>query len=391
MKKLNELIKTTARWLDFIIKAFLPVAAVLIVTLKALEIRSFDDEKVVLDLVLMIVAALAISEGLSRFVTLEYIKQKIDALHNYGIPNQKLLEIAHRYGIVGLSPRFSDDGMWVEDIISEIKKCRTTLDLCGIALPSISNIHKLKDAILKHAEDHDVRILLLKPNCTEAERRANIEQPKRGTVADIVDTIAFLKQKIAQNRRIRIHTYTLPPMLGLYVTEFVAYVEPYHFGKPEGIDGCIGGYVPLLKIKNNSDKDVYDNSYAFFKQHFQYLWNDSRGGRENLDITIDDIVNDSYMVLRNGNPFDIMMRDWTLVAQNEPIAYSFKPNFVWKTQQQFKILFSEQSSRPKKDDEDIWAIKYLPSSAVLTLINAKGTTVAQLSPQKEVSVQLEKQ
>ena len=134
MKKINLDISNILQYLDLFIRIALPSLAIAILTVKLIKPQIFSDD-IVLKLILAIVAGLAIAESLSRFLTLDEIKRKVDGLHDYDIPNKKLLEIAHNSGIVALSPRFSEE--WIFDITKEIKNSNTHLDICGVALPSI--------------------------------------------------------------------------------------------------------------------------------------------------------------------------------------------------------------------------------------------------------------
>lgn len=370
MKKINIDISKILQYLDLFIRIALPSLAFIILATKLIKPQIFSDD-IVLKLILAIVAGLAIAESLSRFLTLDEIKRKVEGLHNYEIPNKKLLETAHKSGIVALSPRFSDE--WIFDINNEIKNTSTHLDLCGVALPAIIKMNELKNAILKHAEKNDIRVLLLDPNCDEAKRRANIEKPLgTRTIEDIKGTIEWLKEQIADNKRIRVHKYILPPMLGLYITEHYLYVESYHFGRPEGIEGCIGGYVPLLKIKNMPEK-ADQNTFAFYKNHFQYLWNETRGNRAELEFTTTELVENSHIKINNSNDFDIKMAGWNLAARDKQ-AYQFDNEFVWKKGKEIKIFFSDISSN---SDNNAWNIGQLQENTLLTMLNSCGTTVSQ--------------
>ena len=356
--------------MDLFIRIALPSLAIAILTVKLIKPQIFSDD-IVLKLILAIVAGLAIAESLSRFLTLDEIKRKVDGLHDYDIPNKKLLEIAHNSGIVALSPRFSEE--WIFDITKEIKNSNTHLDICGVALPSIIKKKELKETILKHSEKNDIRILLLDPNCDEAKRRANIEKPLgTRTIEDIKGTIEWLKEQMADNKRIRVHKYILPPMLGLYITEHYLFVESYHFGRPEGIEGCLGGYVPLLKIKNSPEK-TDQNTFLFYKDHFQYLWNETRGNRAELQFTTTELVEDSHITITNRNDFDIKMGGWNLAARDKQ-AYQFDNEFVWKKEEKIKIFFADVDSNSNRNT---WNIDQLKKNSLLTMLNSSGTTVSQ--------------
>jgi len=375
-RKSRQILRTLLQVLEKIVKLLLPITAILVLVIRVAQpsLLNLNMERM-LDLILLIVAGLAISEALSRYLTLEEIKQKLNAFHNYDIPNAKLIEMAHRHGIVALSPRFHKE--WLDTIATEIHHCKTTLDICGVALPSLLSEERLKDAVLSHADKYDVRILLLDPTCPEADRRFNIEKPLRKTISDIADTIDLLKEQMTKNKRFQVHLYTLPPMLALYITEHHLFVEPYHFGKPAGISGCIGGYVPLLKIKNNPET-VQTNSYAFFKEHFQYLWGESRVNSIRLDIKTMSFDPLSHITMRNSTGYDINVDGWTMSAQEVPTVYRFRSNYIWPDGQDLRINFQTPSAQP---NEESWPLQMLRSTVLLTIKNARDTTVTEWTPQ----------
>lgn len=356
-------------YIEVIVRTIVPISAAVIIVIK-LMFPDIIDEKMVLKLILLIVSGFAISEGLSRFITLDNIRRKVEDLYNYDIPNQKLLEKANTSGIVNISTRL--DNEWKEQIVREIRKSRTQLDICGVALPSVTENNDLRDAILDHADNYDVRFLLLDPKCPEANRRANIEKPLgTRTIADIEGTISILRQEMAKNKRIRIHLYKTPPMIGLYSTEHYLFMEPYHFGRPTGVDGCIGGHVPLLMIKNNPEYRMR-NTYAYFREHFQYLWNDTRGGRVDLEFEPICFKNDS-VVIKNKNGFSIKMAGWSLAAQGQSGAYQFENDFEWQNDEDCTVpiqcleMKEDSNNNPIQSDTD----------KVITMQNSRGITVAQ--------------
>lgn len=370
--KIRDVVILIFKWIEFVLRSIIPICAVLVLCIKIFKPDILDNDTTVIHLILLIVSGLAISEGLSRFITLENIKQKVENLYNYDIPNQDLLSSAHQYGITGIASR--NDEEWLTDLLHEIKRSNSIIDICGVALPSIASNNELMKAIFKHSEKHDVRFLLLDPTCEEAKRRENIEKPLgTRTIADIKGTIDTLKQEMAKNRQIRVHLYNLPPMIGLYISEHYAFMEPYHFGRPEGINGCIGGHVPLFKIKNNTEKEA-KNTYAFFKSHFQYLWNNTRGGRVNLDFETIEFKPGNYIKIKNKNGFPINLTGWSLAAQGKNEACQFDHESTWNDNDEITIFINKSNEDPQQLS---WDIDDLEASTILTLQNVNGTTVSQ--------------
>lgn len=243
-------------------------------------------------------------------------------------------------------------------------------------MPSIVSDVKTRNAILDRAKEYDIRVLLLDPHCYESRRRAKIEFPLgRKTTADIKSTIEWLKLEMAQNGRFRVHLYQIPPILSLFITPDHIYMEPYHFGRPDGVEGCIGGHVPNLKIKNDAN-----NSAAYFKAHFEYLWKDSRGGRVNLDFKISAYEEGKLIKLKNNNDIDIKMEGWVLAAHGENPSFEFDPEFEWKRYDEMEIAINNNDEQnPQKGM--FWNIKELNNQTIFTMQNANNITVAQWSPE----------
>jgi hypothetical protein len=372
MRKISYKVKRIFYWVEIILYILLPVTAALVLLIRMINPSLFSTN-IILEFILVIVAAIAVTEGLSRFVTWHEIKQKLDDLQSYDSPSRILLEAAQNSGVVGLSPRFNQ--AWTHDIVKEIIKAKTPISISGVGLPSLHRDDELKNAIIAHSEKYDVRVLLLDPLSEEADRRADIERPLgRRTIADIEDTIEWLKIQMSQNKRFRVHLYQLPPMLSLFILEHFLYVEPYHFGRPEGLTGCIGGHVPMLKIRNNPERDTH-NTYEFFKEHFDYLWLTTKGGRISLNFKVVEYKEGNYLIVKNENEFDINMDNWEVSAHGVLSSFKFG-DFTWKEKDNLKISFSKHSS-DKADHH--WDIDLSTQNAILTFSNSQGTTVSQMA------------
>lgn len=166
-------------------------------------------------------------------------------------------------------------------------------------------------------------------------------------------------------------------MLALVITDNFVFVEPYHFGRPEGLEGCIGGHVPMLKVRNSPELG-HNNQYAFFKEHFNYLWQYTHGLRLNLPINIIDIKPSMYAIMENQTEFDIEMNGWELAGQGCNKPYRFDSEFVWKRGEQVFIGSSNENIHNIKNILNT-DIKFMGDNTILTLTNASGTVVSQWS------------
>jgi hypothetical protein len=231
-----------------------------------------------------------------------------------------------------------------------------------------------RDAVIAHSQKYDVRVVLLDPDCDEANRRAQIEEPLgRSTIEDIRSTIGWLRNQQADNKRFRVHLYTLPPMLALVLTNQFVFVEPYHFGRPEGREGCIGGHVPMLKIRNQPEREAC-NPYDFFKSHFDYMWVHTHGLRVNLLIAIVDCKSSRYVTLENQMPGDLKMDDWKLSGQGSKKPFLFSRDYVWKKGTRIAIgRGSEGQTRADRHFE--CDVDFMGNNNFLTLANKAGTVV----------------
>lgn len=375
---------------EFLLRIAVPIVATVFLIIQ-IFIPMLMSNDTVLKLILLIVAALSISEGINKFLSINRIRSQLDNIQNqnlpesiielrksvdkiytFEIPNQKLLESAYVAGIREVAPRSSKD--WLPELTEEIINSKGSIDICTIGMPAIINSDGPRNALLQRAQRYDIRVLLLDPDCEEADRRAKIEHPLgRKTINDIKATISWLKDKMAKNGRFRVHLYQLPPMLSLFITSDHIYVEPYHFGRPDDVEGCIGGKVPNLKIKNEAN-----NSTAFFKAHFEYLWKDTRGGRLNLTFKITDYLRGSHIKIINNNDINIIMDGWVLAAHGVQKSLKFDPEFEWKSNEEITINIG---SKRGDQAELFWDIKDINNQTIFTMQNANNITVAQWSPE----------
>jgi len=333
-----------------------------------------------LQLLIVLVAGLAVSESLGRFGTLNDIAENTKELTERS--NLELLRGANDSGVVGIFLR--QDPTRVPDLVRAIERCRGPLDLCGIALPGLIEDKRIRDAVIAHSQRDDVRVLLLKPDCEEAARRAEIEMSMgRRTILDIETTLDWLMRQQIVNKRFRVHRYNLPPMLSLMITDRCVYVEPYHFGKPDGVEGCIGGHVPMMKIKNLTESESPGNPYEFFKAHFDYLWGITQGLRAHLPIEIVSSRPSAFVVLGNRSPYDIRMEGWKLSAQGGSTAYEFKPDLVWRKKTEIAIYCGSEKPEETNGLETTLPADegFLGNNSILTLMNGVGTVMVELAPQ----------
>lgn len=152
-----------------------------------------------------------------------------------------------------------------------------------------------------------VRVLLLDPDCSAANRRAEIEIGGP-TIDDIRSTIlrgipSTMLQRLAEldsgtlgalvakwrspaeNEhngalaelkrlvQLEVRTYEFDPTLFMMQFDDGLFVEQYHFGRPKGkvpYGGCIGKFLPVLQFRRDA------LSYEFLEAHFEYLWGKSR-------------------------------------------------------------------------------------------------------------------
>lgn len=215
------------------------------------------------------------------------------------------------------------------DIQNAIDKAAKTTSneiiLLGIAFPSLfdpSEAHTSYIADKVQEPSFNMRILLLNPNSAAARRREIIErghqtinQIKHTLDDNIVATVTErfknllskhdeLKNKIAlmcndsaklnniksilsEHNKIKLRLYEFDPIAFLMGFDECLFTEQYHFGNPEGkvpSRSCIGKRIPVIQYNKDSD------AYAFYKSHFEYVWQNSEEyTNEIISSSIDDI------------------------------------------------------------------------------------------------------
>jgi hypothetical protein len=360
------------KWFERFLHILVPLAATLVALYPELLGQPIGIDSL-LRLILGLVAGIAIASSLERYVTLAEIEEHVGVISE--LSNIELLRSAREAGVVDLYPRADDDR--IQSIIEAIKRASGPLDICGVALPSMVVNDEFREAVIEHSQKDDIRIMLLNPDSEEAVRRATIEAPLgRMTVGDIISTKEWILKQQMENKRFRLHFYDLPPMLSLIITDQFVFEEPYHFGRPVGMEGCIGGQVPMLKIRNQPELG-YKNPYSYFKAHFEYVWNFTRGSRVNLPIMIIEAKASSYIVLENQTS-DILMSGWEISGQASRRPYQFEPKFIWKSGE--RIVLVQESDHVPQYDRVIQAYgDFLGNNTILRLINAKGTLVTEWS------------
>lgn len=371
---MNPRSKTIRRWIEFILRLVVPIAAVIAATFPELFFGRPVSLESLLRLTLGLIAAGAVSSALERYGILSEIESEVSQIRE--LSNVEFLHSAQDAGVVDLYPRANPHR--ITSMIDAIKHASGDLDVCGVAWPVIFQNDQLRETILEHSRNHDIRILLLDPECAEAERRAIIEAPMgRRTTADIIATKDWIQLQQIDNKRFRLHFYDIPPMLSLLITNHFVFEEAYHFGRPDGVYGCIGGHVPMMKIRNQPELENR-NPYAFYKAHFDYLYNNTRNKRVTLPIHIMEAKSSSWVAFVNRMEKEISMTGWQLSGAGGRRPYSFSSDFKWRAGAKIVIAQNEEDvpayGEILKADSD-----FLGDNTILRLTNAAGTLVGEWS------------
>lgn len=371
---MNTRAKTIRRWVELILRMVVPIAAVIAATFPELFFGRPVSLESLLRLTLGLIAAGAVTSAMERYGILAEIESQVAQVRE--LSNVELLHSAQDAGVTDVYPRANPHRILA--MIEAIKHASGNLDLCGVAWPVMVENEQLREAIVEYSKKYDVRILLLDPECEEAERRANIEAPMgRKTIAHINASKDWIQMQQMENKRFRLHFYDIPPMLSLLITNHYVFEEAYHFGRPEGVIGCIGGHVPMLKIRNQPELETR-NPYAFYKAHFEYLYSITRGSRVTLRIYIGEAKASAWVSLVNHMDQAINMTGWQLSGQGGRRPFSFPPNFIWKAGE--KIVITQNSDdvpiagRLLPDDGD-----FMGDNSILRLTNAAGALVGEWS------------
>ncbi|MBI5840665.1 MAG: hypothetical protein HZB19_11240 [Chloroflexi bacterium] len=311
------------------------------------------------------------AEATQRLIGIEEQTRRLNELSNI-----ELLRSARESGVEDLYSRANSERL--HGIVDGIRNAKGPIDICGVALPSMVENDEFREAVLDHGRKYDVRIMLLNPDSYEAIRRKNIEEPLgRKTVADIIATCSWIEEQVIKNGRFRLHFYDIPPMLSLIITDQFIFEEPYHFGRPEGLEGCIGGHVPMLKIRNQPEKGT-KNPYSFFKAHFEYLWNFTRGTRANLPIQFLEAKPSTYIVLENQTGKDIAMRGWEITGQESLRPFQFESDYIWNNSDRI-IIARQAEDLPKGNRIFMTETDFMGNNTILRLTNGPGTLTNEWS------------
>ena len=251
--------------------------------------------------------------GLSLPVAIYYQSQESKrAFDNINNLNRSLFKIINSCQASGINSIFISRKKDYDNLrisIEEAVKSTKEVFLLGVAFPSLFNPDYPHTKNVKerfHNNGIKMRILLLNPASQAAKRREEIEKDNETTeqinkslgkgivsitwerIKNILQNNEDLKDRIkplynedkrievanvfSENINIQIKLYDFDPIIFLMGFDECLFAEQYHFGRPKEIIQsftCTGGYVPVIQYSNHSD------SYAFFKSHFEYVWNKS--------------------------------------------------------------------------------------------------------------------
>jgi hypothetical protein len=285
-----------------------------IILLSVLVGMYFDKYDVIIHSIGTAIGAAILTIGISLPVATYYQSQENkSAFDNINNLNRNLFKIVNSCQASGINSIFvsrKKDSDNLRIAIEEAVKSTKEVFLLGVAFPSLFNpdyphTENVKEKF--HNNGIKMRILLLNPDSQAADRREKIERDNETTeqikkslskgivsitwerIKNILQNNEDLKDRIkplfnennrdevanvfSENINIQIKLYDFDPIIFLMGFDECLFAEQYHFGRPKKIiQGftCIGGYVPVIQYSNHSD------SYAFFKSHFEYVWNNSK-------------------------------------------------------------------------------------------------------------------
>ena len=174
-----------------------------------------------------------------------------------------------------------------------ISQTKNRLWIKGITLNSYFSLHSdLYKVVHKVCgqDSIDVRILLLDPTCHQAKIRSFREYLLRHPNAEL-ETFNDLERERERlyreanvtfdniengffpslpdgcGKNIKIGVYTSAPEAFLLLTDDYVLVEQYHYGQIVADTGILGGNVPLIEYKKQSD-----GVYKIFEDHFEYVY-----------------------------------------------------------------------------------------------------------------------
>jgi low affinity Fe/Cu permease len=97
----NLIVGFILKYVEILLRIAVPTVATFYLIIQIIKPTSISIE-VLLKFILFIVASLAISESINKYLTINGIKEKLDDIHKYDIPNQKLITSLNEAGIVDM-------------------------------------------------------------------------------------------------------------------------------------------------------------------------------------------------------------------------------------------------------------------------------------------------
>jgi hypothetical protein len=126
-------------------------------------------------------------------------------------------------------------------------------------------------------DEMDIRILIIDPVCFGAQLRsrgegrspANTAGRLSNDVNTVIAELLQLEQNCAQTRvRFQCKLYRLPPILSLYLTDSVFYVQQYYFWSTRTDTISF----PVLKFQNTQPVDGRSAIHSELEKHFDWIW-----------------------------------------------------------------------------------------------------------------------
>ena len=228
-----------------------------------------------------------------------------------------LLKSSEAAGIRSLLPNRRSLEPEFRKTVDKLATSARRIDLLGIAFKSLFDPDQTSGTLIGRqigSTGVRVRVLLLDPKSSAAERRSKIEIGGR-TLADIEMTIGnllpgtYMRRLLSlpensiselkndwvtctdQSNQVRIldfarnliqlevHLYEFDPIMMLMRFDDGALLEQYHFGRPNTlvpVGGCIGQHVPIVEYRRASE------TYRFAEAHFEYIWTESIADRKSV-------------------------------------------------------------------------------------------------------------
>ena len=184
-------------------------------------------------------------------------------------------------------------------LIELINKTKNVLWIKGITLKSIfqydgeiveaiSNLYNNKDVNV------DIKVLILDPLCDQAKYRSFREYlliKPGGKIKDFTDEIrkqqrlykdvnvsvesieSHFQGKEGGGSKFQVKEFQSAPEAFILITDDVAVVEQYHYGKIRPSNRKIlAGDIPMIEYKRKDDNIDVRNPYAIFRDHFEFVF-----------------------------------------------------------------------------------------------------------------------